>query len=159
MFFKKNNEESTQENSGNYITSKNNIIKEISNSNIIINNINDEEKEKEKKKKNEIQENSVGFVGPNFNIKIEHLIQNLNKINNNSNIPKENNGINFNVPVFNIKKNAMENKIEQKGTDFTSGSYSIEDYDIYYDFEENEENENDNQPIFNIPIQSIKNKK
>ncbi len=157
MFFKKNNEESTQENSGNYITSKNNIIKEISNSNIIINNINDEEKEK--KKKNEIQENSVGFCGPNFNIKIEHLTQNFNKININSNIPKENNEINFNIPVFNIKKNAMENKIEQKGTDFTCGSYSIEDYDIYYDFEENEENENDNQPIFNIPIQSIKNKK
>ena len=71
---------------------------------------------------------------------------------------EENNDINFIVPVDDIKKYAFENEGQKRGTDSTSKSYSIEDYDIYYDFEEEENNE-DKKPIFKIPIQLIKEKK
>ena len=91
------------------------------------------------------------------NFQINHLSKNINKINDFTNIPKEENSekskIIFNMPINDIRKEIKKDE----DTDFTSKDYFeefVDDY-IFEDYEENEKKEVE-KPIFYIPIDSIK---
>ena len=91
------------------------------------------------------------------NFQINHLSKNFNKINDFTNIPKEENSekskIIFNMPINDIRKEIKKDE----DTDFTSKDYFeefVDDY-IFEDYEENEKKEVE-KPIFYIPIDSIK---
>ena len=130
----------------------------ISTKNKIINGLNPpnyEENELKEKKKIE-NENII------FDIPINHLSQNYNKINDLTNISNEENDtkskIIFEMPINNIRKDIIK-KEKKKGedTDFKSKDYFqdfVDDY-IFDDYEENEGKEEE-KPIFNIPIGLIK---
>ena len=91
------------------------------------------------------------------NFQINHLSKNFNKINDFTNIPKEENSekskIIFDMPINDIRKEIKK----EEDTDFTSKDYFeefVDDY-IFEDYEENEKKEVE-KPIFYIPIDSIK---
>ena len=143
-----------------------NIIKESTSINDkIINDFNPAAnyEKNEFKEKRKIENNNIIF-----DIPINHLSQNLNKINDFTNIPNEEKDtkskIIFDMPINTIRNDIKENE-KKKGedTDNTSKDYFqdfVDDY-IFDDYEENEENEEkeekeEGKPIFNIPIGIIK---
>ena len=109
---------------------------------------------KEIKEKKTMEEKSMNEF---FNIPINEITKSLNKINENNNISGQKPS-NFIIPINNIKKFTKEVEMKKKEeTDFTSKDYPIEDYDIYDEFEEMDEEEK--KPIFNIPIEFMKKEK
>ena len=97
-----------------------------------------------------------------FDIPINQLSQNFNKINDFTDISNEEKDtkskIIFDMPI-NIIRNNIKEKEKKKGedTDFTNNDYFqdfVDDY-IFDDYEENEGKE-EGKPIFNIPIGLIK---